>query len=103
MKIFDENSVDTVLWDPPFSPRQISECYKKLGKSVNWETTQGSYWSKQKAEIGRIVKKDGIVITCGWNSGGVGQKYGFEIQEILLVPHGGWHNDTIVVVEKKVK
>ena len=28
-------------------------------------------------------------------------KYGFEIQEILLVPHGGWHNDTIVVVERK--
>lgn len=33
---------------------------------------------------------------------GVGIKYGFEIQEILLVPHGGWHNDTIVVVEKKI-
>ena len=24
-----------------------------------------------------------------------------EIVEILLVAHGGWHNDTIVVVEKK--
>lgn len=34
--------------------------------------------------------------------GGIGIKYGFEIQEILLVPHGGWHNDTIVVVEKKI-
>lgn len=33
---------------------------------------------------------------------GIGIKYGFEIQEILLVPHGGWHNDTIVVVEKKI-
>ena len=33
--------------------------------------------------------------------GGIGMKYGFEIQEILLVPHGGWHNDTIVVVERK--
>ena len=26
---------------------------------------------------------------------------GFEIIEILLVPHGGWHNDTIVTVEKR--
>ena len=33
---------------------------------------------------------------------GIGKKYGFEIEEILLVPHGGWHNDTIVVVERKV-
>lgn len=85
------------------SPRQVSECYKNLGHTVNMQTTQASYWSKQKAEIGRIVKPGGIVITCSWNSGGIGKKYGFEIQEILLVPHGGWHNDTIVVVEKKVK
>ena len=103
LKMLDTESVDTVLWDPPFSPRQITDCYKKLGKSVNWETTQASYWSKQKEEISRIVKKDGYVITCGWNSGGVGKKYGFEIQEILLVAHGGWHNDTIVVVDKKIK
>lgn len=27
---------------------------------------------------------------------------GFECEEILLVAHGGNHNDTIVVVERKV-
>lgn len=103
LKRFDDNSVDTVLYDPPYSPRQVSECYTKLGKTVNMQTTQASYWSNHKKEIGRIVKPNGIVITCGWNSGGVGKKYGFEIIEILLVSHGGWHNDTIVVVERKVK
>lgn len=102
LKIFEDNSVDTVLWDPPFSPRQVSECYKKLDKTVNMQTTQASYWAKQKEEIGRIVKPNGIVITCSWNSGGIGKKYGFEIEEILLVPHGGWHNDTIVVIERKI-
>ena len=103
LKMFNDCSVDTVLYDPPYSPRQVSECYKKLNKAVNIKTTQSSYWSKQKEEISRIVKTNGIVITCSWNSGGIGIKYGFEIQEILLVPHGGWHNDAIVVVEKKVK
>lgn len=103
LKLFDDSSVDTVLYDPPYSSRQVSECYKKLGKSVNMETTQSSYWSKQKDEIARIVKKGGIVISCGWNSGGIGQNRGFEIEEILLVPHGGAHNDTIVVVDRKVK
>lgn len=101
LKLFENSSVDMVLYDPPFSPRQVSECYKKLGKTVNMQTTQGSYWSNQKKEIGRIVKSNGIVITCGWNSGGIGKKYGFEILEILLVAHGGWHNDTIVTVEIK--
>ena len=103
LKIFDDNSVDIVLYDPPYSPRQVSECYKALNMTVNMQTTQASYWSNQKKEIGRIVKPNGITITCGWNSGGIGEKYGFTIEEILLVPHGGWHNDTIVTVDRKIK
>lgn len=101
LKIFPNKSVDTVLYDPPYSPRQVAECYKQLGRAVNMATTQASYWAKQKAEIARIVKDGEIVITCGWNSGGIGKQYGFEIIEILLVAHGGWHNDTIVTVERK--
>ncbi len=103
LKMFESNSIDTVLYDPPFSPRQVSESYKKLGMTVNRETTQSSYWSKQKVQISRIVRLNGIVISCGWNSNGIGEKYGFEQIEILLVAHGGQHNDTIVVVERKIK
>lgn len=33
---------------------------------------------------------------------GIGKKNGFEIIEILLVAHGGMHNDTIVTVERKL-
>ena len=61
LKMFEDNSVDMVLYDPPYSPRQVSECYKKLGKTVNMQTTQASYWSNQKKEIGRILKPNGIV------------------------------------------
>ena len=102
LKIFADNSVDMVLYDPPYSPRQVAESYKKMQMTVNMQTTQASYWSNQKTEIGRIVRSGGYVITCSWNSGGIGKKYGFELIEVLLVPHGGWHNDTIVVVEGKV-
>ena len=102
LKMFPDDYVDTVLYDPPYSPRQVSECYKMLDKTVNMQTTQSSYWSNHKKEIGRIVKKGGYCITCCWNSGGIGKKYGFEIEEILLIPHGGWHNDTIVTVERKI-
>ncbi len=99
---FDSNSVNTVLFDPPYSPRQVSECYTQLGKTVNMQTTQSKFWGDLKKEISRITVQGGIVITCGWNSGGIGKSNGFEIQEILLVAHGGWHNDTIVTVEKKI-
>ena len=101
LKTFEDNSVDTVLFDPPYSPRQVSECYKSLDMTVNMQTTQSSFWGNMKKEIDRITKIGGKVITCGWNSGGIGKTKGFEIEEILLVPHGGWHNDTIITVEIK--
>ena len=94
-------SLDYILFDPPYSPRQVSECYRKMKRSVNMQTTQSSFWSRIKKEINRTVKTNGIALTCCWNSGGVGKKYGFEIEHIRLVPHGGWHNDTIVVIERK--
>ena len=102
LKQFPRESIDLVLFDPPYSPRQVSECYKKLDKTVNMKTTQASFWGDMKKEISRIVKPGGKVITCGWNSGGIGKKNGFEIIEILMVAHGGWHNDTIITVEKKL-
>ena len=103
LKQFEDESVDMVLYDPPYSPRQVSEVYKKMDRTVNMQTTQASYWGNQKKEISRIVKKGGKVITFGWNSGGIGKSNGFEIQRVLLVPHGGWHNDTLCTVEIKVK
>lgn len=103
LKEIPTNSVNGVLFDPPYSPRQLSESYKKFGLSVNMETTQSSYWSRLRKEIARIIKKGGIVINFGWNSGGIGKNLGFNIIEILLVSHGGWHNDTIVTVERKMK
>lgn len=101
LKMFEDGSVDGVLYDPPYSPRQVSECYNDVGYSVTWDTTKASFWGNHKREISRIVKIGGKVITFGWNSGGIGYKYGFEIQRILLVPHGGWHNDTICTIEIK--
>lgn len=102
LKKFEDNSIDLIFYDPPYSPRQVSESYKKLGKTVNMQTTQASYWSNQKNEISRILKPNGVCISCGWNSNGIGKTRGFECEEILLVAHGGNHNDTIVVVERKV-
>ena len=57
LKKMKSKSVDLVLYDPPYSPRQVAECYKKLGKTVNMETTQSSFWGNMKKEITRITKK----------------------------------------------
>lgn len=101
LKTFDTHSVDMVLYDPPYSPRQVSECYQKMGRTVDMQSTQASYWGNQKKEIGRILKPGGKVLTFGWNSGGIGKDY-VTITRILLVPHGGWHNDTICTSGVKI-
>ena len=101
LKLFKDNSVDFVLYDPPYSLRQVSECYKNVGRKVTMQTTQSSWRTKHINEISRILKPNGVVMCFGWNSSGVGKKRGMELIEILLVPHGGSHNDTICTVERK--
>lgn len=101
LSLFGKDAVDMVLFDPPYSPRQVSEVYKKMGKTVNFETTQASFWTKLKKQIAHIVRPEGVVVSFGWNTNGIGKTLGFEIIEILLVAHGGAHNDTIVTVERK--
>jgi len=93
-------SADIVLYDPPYSFRQATECYKGFGKDkLEIGVTNMKYWSECKKEIARIVKVGGAVICCGWNSNGLDRQRGFDIVEVLIVRHGGSRHDTIVTVE----
>lgn len=101
LKMFDDDSVDGVLFDPPYSPRQVKECYEGIGLNVTQEHTRMDYYSNMKNEISRILKRGGKAICFGWNSMGIGKKRGFKMTRVLMVPHGGSKNDTIVTVEVK--
>ena len=95
-------SADAVLFDPPYSPRQIAECYQQVGRPCSTQDTQNARLYKLvKDGLDRMLKVGGIAICCGWNSMGFGIGRGYEMLEILLVPHGAAHNDTIVTVERK--
>ena len=102
LEMFATESVDCVLYDPPYSLRQVSECYKGVGREVTMETTQARWNTKHKTEIKRILKPSGIAMCFGWNSNGIGGS-DMDMVEILLVAHGGQHNDTIVTVERKIQ
>ncbi len=101
LKQLGDSSIDFGLIDPPYSKRQVSEHYKSLGvKVTGWHTSSG--WTAEvKDEIARVMKPGGKTITFGWNSVGLGMNRGFSQSRILLVCHGGDHNDTICVVEVK--
>lgn len=101
MKLFYSNSMDGGLLDWVYSPRQLQECYNSLGHAVTFKDTQAKTWRVWRESMARLIKPGGKAITFGWSSAGIGMKYGFMPYRILIVPHGGMHNDTIVTCETK--
>lgn len=94
---------DLALLDPPYSPRQISECYKAAGKTVGMADTQNSrLYKRVRDALAQILTPEATVINCGWNSSGMGEQHGMAIVEMLVVCHGSAHNDTIVTVERSI-
>lgn len=102
LKTFANESVDGVFLDPPYSPRQVKECYDSIGLNIGWDG-RSTFWSDIKDEISHILKPGGKVLCFGWNSMGCGKTRGFEMNRILLVAHGGAINDTICTVEIKTE
>jgi len=91
-----------VLLDPPYSPRQIREHYKAIGRTINIEDTQNARLYRLAREgLDALLEPGGIAISFGWSSTGFGERMGYGLRELLLVHHGGAHNDTIVLVEQK--
>lgn len=94
---------DLGIMDPPYSPRQISECYKQVGRKVGMKETQSACLYKAARDaMDPLIPVGGIVLHFGWNTVGMGRKRGYEQIEILMVCHGGAHNDTICLAERKV-
>lgn len=93
--------VDLVLFDPPYSPRQISECYKAIGLEVGMKETQSALLYKRVRDaLMPVLAPGAIVLSFGWNTVGMGIGRGFELIEIMLCCHGGAHNDTICIAER---
>lgn len=106
LRVLSANGVkaDLVIFDPPYSPRQIAECYSGIGKSVTMQDTQNCVlYSRVRSQIPSVLSPSGVVLSFGWNSNGMGRKHGFEIIEILLCAHGAAHNDTICMAERRVE
>lgn len=105
LEVMAENGVqaDLALFDPPYSPRQINECYESAGIACGIEDTQNSaLCSRVRKAMLAVLTEDAVVLSFGWNSVGMGKTFGFRPLEILMVCHGGAHNDTICVAERRI-
>jgi hypothetical protein len=99
LKQQETNSISGgILYDPPYSVFQMITMYKLN----DGRTLERKQVAEQKDEIARIIKPNGKVICCGWNSNGLGKARGFKLERVLLNASGASHNDTIVTVERKI-
>jgi hypothetical protein len=79
------------------------EHYQAAGRAVTQEDTQsGRLFRRVRNAIDKIVAPGGIVLSFGWQSIGMGTARGYELIETMLVAHGGGHNDTICIAERKL-
>jgi hypothetical protein len=93
---------DLALLDPPYSPRQISECYQEAGIKCGMKETQNAaLYARVKNAIAEVLADDAIILSFGWNSAGMGRKHNCDIIEVMLVCHGAAHNDTICLAERR--
>jgi hypothetical protein len=102
MLITLNTEADLVLFDPPYSPRQIKECYDSVGLKMGALDAMRTNWQIERDLIYKLLSLNGIVLSFGWNSMGMGQGRDTTIEEILLVCHGVGHNDTICLAERKI-
>lgn len=91
-----------VLFDPPYSKRQISEHYRACGKKATSLDTSDRFYNRVRNAVCDKIEPGGYALSFGWNSNGFGARRGFILEELLLVCHGQGHNDTICTVERKV-
>ena len=100
----NEVRADVGIFDPPYSPRQISDCYQSIGLKVGMEETQnGRLYKRVRDAMDAIMKPGGVVLSFGWQSAGMGLGRRYEIIEIALINHGAAHNDTICMAERKLE
>ena len=102
LKLWETESIDGIILDPPYSNRQLKECYTFLGiKKIPYEMSKMFPYSYNVFEINRILKPGGVLLKFGWNSNRLSRL--FKIIHVLVVNHGGRHTDTICTAQIKIQ
>jgi hypothetical protein len=92
-KMIPMSPVQVVILDPPYNIRKAREKYE--GRWIGKLT-------KIKNILPSILARHGYVISLGYDTVGMSKSRGFEKIAVCVVCHGGDHNDTLVVVERKL-
>ena len=95
---------DLILFDPPYSLRQLKEHYDGIGsKMALWQSQ--NMWREGKDLLARQVNVGGYVISLGWTTSGFGKKRGFKKVAVHVFEQAAREDRyaLLVTVEQKVQ
>ena len=94
---------DLCIFDPPYSRNQVKRTYQAIGRYYGIKDSQEhtSNWTAERDALDAIMRPAGVVLSFGWNSNGMTRARGYDLEDILMVAHGGASNDTICIAERK--
>lgn len=99
-----QQEFDVVLFDPPYSLRQLKEQYDGIGKDLELWQTQ-NMWKAGKDLLSKCVKPGGYVVSLGWTTSGFGKKRGFAKKEVHVFEQVAREDrySLLLTVERKVQ
>ena len=94
LETFKTDSLEYVIFDPPFSQRQADDKYRGVG--FNLYASDGAIITRCLKESVRIVKPNGYILKFGYNCNTF--HYNMELVKLWIVQktHGSHNNTTIV-------
>jgi hypothetical protein len=95
---------DLVFFDPPYSLRQVKDCYDGIGKNLELWQTQ-NMWGVGKDAIASCMPVGSRVVSLGWTTSGFGRHRGFEKVAIYVFEMGGSEDrySLLLTIEEKVQ
>ena len=99
-----EQEFDLILFDPPYSLRQLKDLYDGVGKDLELWQTQ-NMWGSGKDLLSKCVKNGGYVISLGWTTAGFGKKRGYAKKEVHVFEQVAREDrySLLLTVERKVQ
>ena len=96
--------IDLLVFDPPYSLRQLKDHYDAIGKNLELWQTQNQ-WGRAKNAYAELMPVGSYAICLGWHSHGMGRKRGFDKVAVHYFEQAGHFDryDLCVTVEQKTQ
>ena len=97
-------SVDLIVFDPPYTLRQLRDLYENIGADLEiWQVQ--NMWGRAKDAAAKLLRTNGFFISLGYHTHGLGRYRGFQKEEIHIMEsfHSPDAYDILVTVERKIQ